>query len=261
MYPELSNYRVRFLPLLVLAMLVNILSQAMHETGHHMIYQVTGHDPVWAFTKLVQLWETSPTNPSEWVEKTNPDGTTNWLKLSSPIAGKTKSAIASAAGPLAGLLGAILGFVMLHRSQKNTSKQIWLAFSLTASLVAVLYYLRSPLRTGGDEFDIAMQLGVAKPIIEIPLALAFLACLTVALRELPSWRLRLTWLGTILLGGITTGLPMAMLDPIVITQVDAGNLWFQPIIGYSLPVFLTIVLALAGVWGWSRWQDREKVVQ
>jgi len=221
-----------------------------------MVYQVMGHEPVWAFTKLVQLWETSPTNTSEWVEKINSDGSTSWLKLSSTITGKTESAIASAAGSLAGLLGAILGLVMLYRNQKNTSKQIWLAFSLTASLVAVLYYLRSPLRTGGDEYDIAVQLGVAKSFIEIPLALAFLACLVLALRELPSWRIRFTWLGTILLGSIATGLPMAMADPLVIAQINAGNPWFQPILGYSLPVFVVIVLTLLGLWAWSRWQDR-----
>ena len=133
----------RFLPLLILAMLVNILAQAAHETGHHMVYQVMEHEPVWAFTKVVQLSETTPTNPEEWTEKTNADGTTSWLKSSSLPSGKTEKVIASAAGPLAGLFGAVLGLVMLRRSGKVTSKQAWLAFALTTSLVAVLYYLRS----------------------------------------------------------------------------------------------------------------------
>lgn len=56
--------RVNFLPLLILAMLVNILSQAVHETGHHMVYQTMGHELVWSFTKLVQMWE-PPTNPND----------------------------------------------------------------------------------------------------------------------------------------------------------------------------------------------------
>jgi hypothetical protein len=60
--------QIRFLPLLVLAMLVNILSQTTHETGHHLVYQLMGHEPIWAFTKLVQIWETPPVNPDEWVE-------------------------------------------------------------------------------------------------------------------------------------------------------------------------------------------------
>ena len=91
-------------------------------------------------------------------------------------------------------------------------------------------------------------------IVEIPLALGYLACLVLGLRELTAWRVRLKWLGTILLGSIATGLPMAMLDPIIIAQVDAGNPWFQPVIGYSLPVFVTIGLTILGIWAWGRWQ-------
>lgn len=251
--------QLRFLPLFILAMLVNILAQATHETGHHLVYQVMGHEPVWAFTKVVQMSETNPLDPEEWTEKTYPDGTTNWLKVSSLPSGKTEEAIAAAAGPLAGLLSAMLGLVMSRRSVKTTSKQVWLAFALTASLVAVLYYLRAPMRTGGDEYDVAASLGITKSCIEIPLALGYLACLVIGLRELPSLRVRLVWLGRILLGSIATGLPMAMLDPIIIAQVDAGNPWFQPIFGYSLPVFLTIVVTFFGVWIWSRWWERTQV--
>jgi hypothetical protein len=118
--------------------------------------------------------------------------------------------VGAAAGPLAGLLGAILGLVMARRCGKTTWRQV---------------------------------------------GLAFVACLGLGLRELPSWRTRLSWLGTVLLGSIATGLPMALADPFVISQVNAGNPWFQPVIGYSLPVFLVIVLALIGVWVWARWQD------
>lgn len=245
---------LRFLPLLVLAMLVNVLAQTVHEMGHHMVYQVMGHEPVWAFTKVVQLSE-PPTNPAEWVEITNPDNSSNWLKVGSLPSGKAEKSLAAAAGPLAGLLCAMLGVLFAWRSKKITWKQIWLTFSLASSLVAVLYYLRSPMRTGGDEYDIAVQLGIAKSFIEIPLALAFFACLSFALRELPSWHIRLKWLGTTLLGSIITGLPMAIADPFLIAQVDAGNPWFQPVIGYSLPVFVVIGLTFLGVWVWSGWQD------
>ena len=245
----------RFFPLLVIAMVVNILAQAVHETGHHLVYQVMGHEPEWGFTRLVQMSDTTPSNPSEWTQKSYPDGATNWLKLSSLPVGKAEEAAAAAAGPLAGLLGAALGLVMSRRSIKVTSKQVWLAYALTASLVAVLYYVRSPTRSGGDEYDVAVQLGLVKAFIEIPLALGFVTCLVLSLRELPTWRIRFVWLGTFLLGSIATGLPMAMIDPVIFAQVDAGNPWFQPVIGYSLPVFLTIILAVFGVWAWVRWQE------
>ncbi|HSM71998.1 MAG TPA: hypothetical protein VK851_10685, partial [Anaerolineales bacterium] len=74
---------IPFLALLVLAMLVNILAQATHETGHHFVYQVMGHEPVWAFTKVVQMSDTTPSHPDEWTLKTYPDGAVNWLKVSS----------------------------------------------------------------------------------------------------------------------------------------------------------------------------------
>ena len=247
---------IHFLPLLILAMLVNILAQTAHETGHHIVYQVMGHEPIWAFTKLVQLSETTPINPVGWTKKTYLNGDTNWLKVSSLPASKTEEAVAAVAGPLAGLLSAALGLVMSRRSQKITAKQACLAYAITASLVAVLYYLRAPVRIGSDEYDVAMSLGVAKTLIEIPLALSYLACLMFGLCELPTWRIRLGWLVTILLGSIATGIPMAMLDPIIISQVDAGSPFFQPVIGYSLPVFFTIVLTFLGLWAWSRWQEK-----
>ncbi|MCP4416076.1 MAG: hypothetical protein GY805_05615 [Chloroflexi bacterium] len=42
----MKRHDIRFLPLLILVMLINILSQTPHETGHHMVYQLMGHEPV-----------------------------------------------------------------------------------------------------------------------------------------------------------------------------------------------------------------------
>ncbi len=135
-------------------------------------------------------------------------------------------------------MSAVLGLVLARWSKKRALRQFGLAIALSASLVAVLYYLRSPLRTVGDEYDIAILLGVTKLMVEIPLALAFTLCLVLCLRELESWSTRLKWLGTVLLGSVATGIPMAFADNLVISQVDAGNPWFQPVVGYSAPVCL-----------------------
>jgi len=91
-----------FLSLLVLAMWVNILAQAVHEAGHHLVYQVMGHGPVWAFTKVVQMPETTPSHPDEWIVKTYSAGVTTWLKVSSLPTGNMEEAIVAAAGLLAG---------------------------------------------------------------------------------------------------------------------------------------------------------------
>jgi len=252
-------HQISFWSLLVLAMLTNVVSQAVHETGHHIVYQLAGRGPVWGFTKLVQLWDTTPLYPDEWVEVTGVGGERGWKRLGSPVASKTEDMISTAAGPLAGLLGAALGLVIARRSEKRALRQIGLVLALNASLVAVLYYLRSPLRTGGDEYDIAVQLGTAKWTIELALGLAFALCLAFGLRQLLSWRFRLKWLGTILLGSVATGIPMASVDSLVISQVDAGNPWFRPLLGYALPVLVVNALALVGIWIWLRWQERRTV--
>jgi hypothetical protein len=137
-------------------------------------------------------------------------------------------------------------------------KQAWLVYSLAASLVMVLYYLRAPMRTGGDEYDVALSLGVARSLVEIPFALGYLACLAFGLRALPTWKIRFIWLSAILLGTIVTGISMAMLDPVIISQVDAGNPLFQPVMGYSLPVFITTIVAFVGVWVWTHLQEGSK---
>ena len=60
-----------------------------------------------------------------------------------------------------------------------------MARAVAISLIAVLYYLRSPMRIGGDEYDIAVNLGITTPFVEIPFALGYPSCLMVGLRELP----------------------------------------------------------------------------
>ena len=63
MMAENNLQKIGFWSLLILAMLVNVLGQAIHETGHSLIYQVMGREPVWGFTKIVQIWDTPPPNP------------------------------------------------------------------------------------------------------------------------------------------------------------------------------------------------------
>lgn len=70
--------------------------------------------------------------------------------------------------------------------------------ALVISFSMVLYYLRSPLHNIGDEYDIATQLGIAKFVVEIPFALAFVVCFGLGLRVLYSWHVKLKWLAAIL---------------------------------------------------------------
>jgi uncharacterized membrane protein YfcA len=142
-------------PLFVLAMLLTFIVQMIHEAGHWAVYQAYGRGPVWGFIGLVQLWDTTPQHPSEWVKTTLPGGEQGWLRLTSPTSSGLEEIISSTAGPLASLLGAVLGLILAGRSRDKVLKTIGLSFSLITSFTMLLYYLRSPFRTGGDEFEIA----------------------------------------------------------------------------------------------------------
>ncbi len=248
---ENKVYQISFLSCLLLAMLVNILGQASHESGHSLVYQIMGRDPVWGFTKIVQIWDSPPMHPGEWVE-TSFEGEPGWLKLSSPQESQTEEALSIAAGPLAGLFGAVAGLIIVKRGKDISIKQFGLVLTISISFVALQYYLRSGNRVGGDEYSLSQLFGIQPGFLNIPLGMAFAVCLYLALRELPDWRNKLKWLGTVILGSALTGSLMFMADDFVIAQVDAGNLWFRPVLGYAFPVFFVNVLALVGIWAWIR---------
>ncbi|MBI5840001.1 MAG: hypothetical protein HZB19_07840 [Chloroflexi bacterium] len=246
----MNSHKTGFWQLFLLTLLLNFIVQMIHETGHWAVYQAYGRGPVWGFIGLVQLWGTNPLHPAEWVGTSSPDGEQGWLRLASPTNSKLEEIISSAAGPAASLLGAVLGLLLVHRSRDTVIEQIGLALTLTTSFAMTLYYLRSPLRTGGDEYGMAVQLGIAKSVIEIPFAIAFIACLALGLRELNTWKTRLTWLAVILLGGVPTGLALNYADVFVRSQVNEGNPLFLPVIGFSLPVVIVDGLVFLGLWIW-----------
>jgi len=237
-----------FARLLLLAALLNCLTQTIHEAGHWAIYQAYGRQPVWGFIGLVQIWDRTPLNPDKWVETVSATGEHGWLRLASAPSSAAEQVIASVAGPMASLLGVIAGLILARSPMQFRWKQTGLMLALTGASVEVLYYLRSPFRVGGDEFLIAAQLGVSKMAIEIPFALAFAVCLIFGLRESDSWRTRLKWIAAILLGSVPTGLLLMMADGIVRSQVDQGHPLFQPVLGFSLPVIVFNALALLLLW-------------
>ncbi len=248
----MNSHKIGFWQLFLLAFLLNFIVQMIHETGHWAIYQSYGRGPVWGFIGLVQLWDTTPLHPAEWVKTSLPDGEQGWLRLTSPINSKVEEIISSAAGPVASLLGAVLGLLLVYRSKDRAIKQIGLMLTLMTSFTMALYYLRSPLRTGSDEYAIAFQLGIAKSLIEIPFATAFIACLILGLRELETWKIRLTWLAVILFNSISIGLTLNYVDTFLRSQVNEGNPLFRPVFGFSLPVVIVNSLAFLGLWIWWR---------
>jgi hypothetical protein len=249
----LKSFKLRFGQLFLLAFLLTFLVQMIHEGGHWAVYQAYGRGPVWGFIGMVQLWDTTPRNPSEWVKTSLPDGEQGWLRLASPIDSKTEEIISSAAGPVASLLGAVLGLLLVYRSKNGTIQLIGLMLTLVTSFAMTLYYLRSPMRTGSDESSVAFQLGIAKSFIEIPFGIAFVACLVLGLRELETWKTRLIWLAVILVNSISIGVTLNLVDTFLRSQVNEGNPLFRSVLGFSLPVVIVNGLAIVGLWIWWRW--------
>ena len=238
----------RFSHLLLLAILTNILAQAAHETGHMLVCHALNCKPTWGFIGLVQRWNEPPLQPENWLKLSDSDGSNGWLRLSRYPQENLSRAVFSAAGPIAGAMGAILGLWLAYKKYS----QIGQMFSLVASLSASLYYLRNPLRPYGDEYDIAIALGIPQALIALFFALTFLTCLGLGLRSLPIWPDRLRWLGAAFTGSVLSGLALNLADGWVRAMVNQENPFFVSVLGYSLPVLLVYLLAGLGIWLWSK---------
>ena len=244
--------------LVLVAMTLNILAQAIHEGGHWAVFEATGHRPVWAFTGIVQLWDTSPQNPTSWVATTAPDGTKGWMKLSS-APGITVAAVDDAAGPLASLVSVIAGLLLFRFSKKAALRVGALVLALITALLMTFYYARSGTHIG-DEGFLAASLGLPKILFDIPFGLAYFICLLLGLRELRSWRNGLRFIGALLLGMLPTAGLMVILDPLILAGVDAGNPLYQSVFGWSLPVFVVFCLAAVGLVWLGRKLNRMKLL-
>jgi hypothetical protein len=244
---------IPFTRLLVLAFLINIIAQAVHESGHLLAYQAFGRNPTWGFIGLVQLWGVNPLDPSGWVETRVPGGETGWLRLDSLPTEKSEIAISAAAGPTASLLFALAGLWMArkHGNDNSPLRYSGLMAVMLTSFAMTMYYLRSPLRTIGDEYDIAVYFGFGKLAVEIPFALTFLLCLVFSLRVLYAWHIRFKWLAAVLAGSVPSGILLMIADGYIREAVNQGYPLFQALLGYSLPVLVVYLLAILGTFAWQ----------
>ncbi|NUM49263.1 MAG: hypothetical protein HUU38_31570 [Anaerolineales bacterium] len=240
-----------FLRLLILALFINLLTQAIHETGHLLAYQAYGRNPTWGFIGLVQRWNTPPDHPEGWVQTSTPEGEIGWLRLDALPTEKSEIALIGAAGPLASLFFAFLGLYWAYKYKHSEGmfKYVALMLALSTSLVMGLYYLRSPFRVIGDEHDIATYFGLAKSWVEIPLGLAFITCFGLGFRWLSSWRERGVWFAACFLGSVSAGILLTVFDGWVREAVNQRIPLVQPFLGVSMPVLIVDALAVLGILG------------
>lgn len=237
-----------FIQLVLLAFLVNILCQATHESGHLLVYQAYGYVPTWSFIGLVQRWDEPPLHPENWLQVNEYGGQTGWLRLKGQPDGGAEEVVAAAAGPLASALFALLALAFSRRKDNPALRRFGQMFALSMSLGMTFYYLRSPWRAYGDEYDIAVQLGIHKSALDLAFGLFFAVCLFFALKNLASWPLRLGWAWAAFFGSILSGMALFLADGWVREMVNLENPFFVPVLGYSLPVLLVYLLAGLGAW-------------
>lgn len=74
-----------FWRLLLSAVLLTVVgAQLWHEAGHWTVLQLSGRQPLWGVTSLIQLWDKAPNHPAEWTAIIDPiDGDQRWLHLGS----------------------------------------------------------------------------------------------------------------------------------------------------------------------------------
>jgi hypothetical protein len=150
------DYRkIGFWHLVILALLLNIVVQTVHEAGHWSVCETLGGGPVWGFTQLLQVWgDPPPVHPNEWIAATSTDGEKGWLRLTSSLT-KTEFDFVLIAGPVASVPGVVLGLILMRWNRVPATKQIGLVMALTGSLIMSQYYLRGFSRMGGDEYFLA----------------------------------------------------------------------------------------------------------
>jgi hypothetical protein len=243
---DMDYRKAGFWTLLTLVLLLNPLVQALHEAGHWAVYQALGCQPAWGFIGLVQVWGQPPLDPTQWVETVAPDGERGWLALRSQPSGAGEFA-AAAGGPIASLLGMLGGVLLARFGKRPALQQTGLLLVLIGSFAGSMYYLRSPWRSGGDEYDMAAYLGVPKALVELLFGLLFVGGLIWGLRRLGDWRTMGRWMAAAFLGSVATGVVLTLLDGVVRAQFSLGNPLFQAMLGYSLPVLLVNGLVLVGV--------------
>lgn len=243
-------HRLSFSSLLVAILFTNLLAaQILHEAGHWAVLTLTGRDPVWSLTGLVQLWDRQPLTPSQWVEMVSPNGETGWLRLSALPASNAEWAAFLAAGPLAQLLAIAAGLAIAFFATRPRWRALGLILALVNAFGHFFYQVVSALQGGGgDETLLAHYLGISWPPISLIFGAAAGAGLLVGFGFLPSARARLKWAGALVLGTLPVGPLFMLTNAVIVDQVDADNPFFRPVLGFSMPILLLGLLSLLGIW-------------
>ena len=177
-----------------------------------------------------------PTGGSAWLQTTSlPDSDLEWI-------------VFFAAGPAIQILAIIVGLLIVRVAQKIKLRLFGLLLALVNSFGLGVYYGASFVRQiGGDELLLGKYLNLAPTVVAGVFAALALAGLVLALACLRArkerWRMALY----LPLATLPQGPLIFSSNSLIREQVDAGNSIFLLNMGFSAPIYVLALLALAGV--------------
>ena len=224
-------------------------AQILHEAGHDLVSLLFGRGPTWGTSSLVQLADREPLRSEEWMRYVTPDGDVSWLRLASLPASDAEWILFFVAALLFQLVAIVVGLVIARRAAGARLRALGLLLALVNAIGMCAYYAISALRgIGGDEKNLGDYLGVPATLVAATFAAAALIGLVLVLGELAGRRERVR-IGLLSLGIILVEGPLIMLaNNAVRDQVDAGNPFFLPVLGFALPVLMVAALAIGIAW-------------
>ncbi|MCJ7710671.1 MAG: hypothetical protein MUQ32_07535 [Chloroflexi bacterium] len=224
-------------------------AQFLHEAGHDLVSVLFGRGPTWGTSSLVQLSDREPLRPEEWVRYVTTDGDGSWLRLTSLPTTDAEWILFFVAALLFQLLAIVVGRVIARRAVGARVRALGLLLALVNALGMCAYYALGALRgIGGDEANLGDYLGVPATLVAATFAIAALVGLGLVLQALAGRRERVR-IGLLSLGIILVEGPLIMLaNNAVRDQVDAGNPFFLPVLGFSFPVLVGAALAIGIAW-------------
>lgn len=239
-----------FWRLVTAAALINLVAaQILHEAGHWLVLTVTGRNPVWGLTAVVQLADRAPVDASGWVASTGSDGAVTWLRMETLPGSDLEWFVFLVAGPLAQLLGVGVGLWLGVRAVRPTIRSVGLLIALVNGVGHALYQLISALQGGGaDETLLAEYSGVPWWVFSGVFGLVAAMGAVAAVRRITGWQVRLRWVGATLLGAVATGPIFRFVQEAIIDGVDRGGALFTPALGFSLPVLILGAAGVSGLW-------------
>ncbi len=240
-YLRLKN----FIENLLLSALLVYISVEIHEFGHWLVLWIFGHEPVMSFNGLVQLWDTIPNHPDEWVKIYYPGIGEGWLRLSSLPSNNLEWILMLLAGPIMHPILILVGILFMRINNAFLQKVgvMLVLINGLKFLTNLLSYFQGAI---GDYYFIGVYSGI--PHIYIVLLFVIVQFLGFAYGIYKSGRLLkeegASLLISIFLAGIIIITLLSKLNGLIVEGVDNKNPFFMPILGWPLPVLIVNILSL-----------------